>query len=277
MLRNVFFTLFTHFSIGLVFTSLFVSLQEIGRFFFRTTSFVALALVSLALAANPFPKVPYSELFIAGESGIFTFPKLSLMFFLLVVLTMVISNMVSPQLHKKVLAAACVFGILGVTFHSLAVHQPIRNTVFENFLYVVNGLGSTMFLGSALSAMITGHWYLVQHKLSMVPLKNTSKIYLLSASSRIVLVGLTIGFYLDLQVGSQLIDHVTALSFSGFLVISRVGFGLIIPLVFGFMVWNAAKIRSTQSATGILYATIVLALIGEAFAKYLYYAIGIPM
>jgi hypothetical protein len=277
MLRNVFFSIFTHFSIGLILTSLFVSFQEIGRFFFRTTSFVALALVLLALAANPFPDVPYSELLSASEYGTSTLPKLSLICFLLVALAIVISNAVRARLQKPMLGAACLFGVLGMAVHSIAAHQPLRNPPVENLLFIMNGLGSSMLLGSALAAMITGHWYLVQHKLSITPLKNSSKIYLLSAAARTILVALSIGFYLDFQVGVQLVDHVAALTFGGFLVISRVGFGLIVPLVFGFMVWSAAKIHSTQSATGILYATIVLVLIGETFAKYLYYAIGVPM
>ena len=39
--------------------------------------------------------------------------------------------------------------------------------------------------------------------------------------------------------------------------------GLVAPLIFGLMAYSAAKIRSTQSATGILYVAAVCAILGE--------------
>jgi hypothetical protein len=66
-------------------------------------------------------------------------------------------------------------------------------------------------------------------------------------------------------------------SATGILFWARVGFGLAVPLVFGWMIWGSIKVRNTQSATGILYATIVLVLVGEAFSKYLYLFTGIPV
>jgi hypothetical protein len=66
-------------------------------------------------------------------------------------------------------------------------------------------------------------------------------------------------------------------SFDSIFFMARVTIGLVIPLIFGFMIWGTVKIRSTQSATGILYATIIMVLIGEAFAQFLSNLIGIPL
>ena len=35
------------------------------------------------------------------------------------------------------------------------------------------------------------------------------------------------------------------------------------PLVLGWMAWQTARIRSTQSATGILYVVVILCFLGE--------------
>ena len=39
--------------------------------------------------------------------------------------------------------------------------------------------------------------------------------------------------------------------------------GFVGPAVLGWMAWQTARIRSTQSATGILYVVIILCFLGE--------------
>jgi hypothetical protein len=57
----------------------------------------------------------------------------------------------------------------------------------------------------------------------------------------------------------------------------RVGLGLLVPLLLGWMVIECVRIESNQSATGILYAmTVLVAVFGELVAVYLSLARGIP-
>ena len=46
-------------------------------------------------------------------------------------------------------------------------------------------------------------------------------------------------------------------------------FGLAGPAVLSYLTWETAKIRSTQSATGILYVDFFTVVVGEVLAKYL--------
>lgn len=277
MLRNVFFSILTHFSVGLIFTIIFVSLEEIGRLFFRVTSLVALALILFALAAQPFPELGYLQAFDLGGGEADRFHRLTYLFFILCTASIVIYNLLHPRLHRPLLVMAGIFGLLGVASYSLAFYQPRASAWFEALIHVANGIGSALLLGSVLGAMITGHWYLVQHNLSLNPLKSSSKVYIASTALRILVVGMSVAFYANLPSGAKALSHLASLDFSGLLILSRLTFGLVIPLIFGIMVWKATAIRSTQSATGILYATIVLVLIGETFAKYLYFLLGIPL
>jgi heme/copper-type cytochrome/quinol oxidase subunit 2 len=53
--------------------------------------------------------------------------------------------------------------------------------------------------------------------------------------------------------------------------------GLIAPLIFGMMAYSAAKIRSTQSATGILYVAAVCTILGELVGVLLARQTGLPL
>lgn len=55
----------------------------------------------------------------------------------------------------------------------------------------------------------------------------------------------------------------------------RWGVGLFGPAVATWMTWQTVKIRSTQSATGILYIAMTLVLFGELTAMVLFQDSGI--
>jgi hypothetical protein len=57
----------------------------------------------------------------------------------------------------------------------------------------------------------------------------------------------------------------------------RILFGLILPLALSWMIWQTVKIRSTQSATGILYVAVVFILFGEFLSRYILVSIGYPL
>src|SRR5262249_37027604 len=49
----------------------------------------------------------------------------------------------------------------------------------------------------------------------------------------------------------------------------RWGLGFVGPLVLGGMAWQTARMRSTQSATGILYVVVIFCFLGELTAELL--------
>jgi hypothetical protein len=54
----------------------------------------------------------------------------------------------------------------------------------------------------------------------------------------------------------------------------RWGLGFVGPLVLGWMAWQTARIRSTQSATGILYVVVVFCYLGELTSQLLHQQTG---
>ncbi|MCH6559224.1 hypothetical protein IH799_02590, partial [candidate division KSB1 bacterium] len=180
MLKLIFVFLLTHFSVGLLFTILFISLKEIGKLYFRVTTLVACALIVFALLAKPFGDIAFFPLFNFNETNQVFSQKLTYFFFLAAALFLIIYNIIHPRFHKSLLVLSFIFGILGISSYSVAIYQPLLIDSQMIALFVANGIGGTLILGSVLGAMITGHWYLVQHKLSLTPLKNSAMIYISS-------------------------------------------------------------------------------------------------
>jgi hypothetical protein len=63
----------------------------------------------------------------------------------------------------------------------------------------------------------------------------------------------------------------------GVFVWMRLLFGIAGPVSLLWFIWKTVEIRSTQSATGILYVQLFLVLSGELLAKYLRVAAGLPL
>jgi hypothetical protein len=54
----------------------------------------------------------------------------------------------------------------------------------------------------------------------------------------------------------------------------RWGVGFVAPLVLAWMAWQAARMRSTQSATGILYVAVIFCFLGELSGQLLWSTTG---
>jgi hypothetical protein len=131
-------------------------------------------------------------------------------------------------------------------------------------------LAGALALGSALAALSLGHWYLVAPTLSLRPLIQLTFLCLGAIVAQIVLLPLL------LLLPGPRPESVQQL-FSEYLVFLgvRVVFGLLVPLVATVMTWRTARIRSLDSATGLLYVVAALILAGEIAARTLFFLTGI--
>jgi hypothetical protein len=64
---------------------------------------------------------------------------------------------------------------------------------------------------------------------------------------------------------------------TGLWLVPRWALGIVGPLALGWMAWETARIRSTQSATGILYVVVIFCFLGELTSQLLLSQSGIPM
>lgn len=138
-------------------------------------------------------------------------------------------------------------------------------------------LSSALLLGAAAASMILGHYYLVVLDLPIAALRRLTVLLVVAVFLRVLTVGLVLvgpvhaGYEEARLVASGL------WSADGVFVWMRVLFGLAGPISLLWFVWKTVEIRSTQSATGILYVQLFLVLAGELLAKYLRVAAGFPL
>lgn len=115
-------------------------------------------------------------------------------------------------------------------------------------------------LGSALMAMNLGHWHLNDASLPFTYLARLCRIFLASAVAK------TAAAAVVLAMSASWWRPILMSDFDGLLVMARVGAGCIAPIVFAAMALSCAKIRSNQSATGILYVAVVFTILGEVIS-----------
>lgn len=136
---------------------------------------------------------------------------------------------------------------------------------------VADDLTAAALLGAAMTAMLVGHSYLISPGLSIQPLMRQLCALGIATVLRIAVAGTALWFWTA--------DHdLTNLSDEKVLWLPvRWLIGLAGPLVFGWMAYRTAKIRSTQSATGILYVVVILTFLGELTSLLLLRETGLPL
>ncbi|MFQ5709715.1 MAG: hypothetical protein ACE5HO_19855 [bacterium] len=277
MLRTIFFSIFTQIAVGLVFTVLLISKEEIGKLYFRVSTGVALILMLLGMFVRPFGPESLRQMLAVHHSALETMQALIYTAFGMSVFLLLAYNFVYPRAHKLLLFLTWLAGLSGVGLHAWILASPFQEHLAGKILFVLSGFSSAFILGTVLGAMITGHWYLVKSKLTLRPLIVSSRVFIFSVLFKMLILVLTFFTFQAPEGGVNLLAWLTSLAPDSLFLLGRLFIGIVLPLIFGVMVWKTVKIRSTQSATGILYATIILVIIGEAFAKFLSNVTGIPL
>ena len=114
---------------------------------------------------------------------------------------------------------------------------------------------SAAVLGTALSAMLMGHSYLVAPTMSLRPLMILITALAIAVAARMVVDGAW------LWTGRRSLGNLDNELILMLLVRWAVGFAGVLALT--WMTWRTARIRSTQSATGILYVVVIFCFLGE--------------
>jgi hypothetical protein len=122
---------------------------------------------------------------------------------------------------------------------------------------LAGNLTSAALLGTGITAMLVGHSYLIAPGMSLTPLFRLLFAFGLSVVLRMAVEGYvlwnwTVGHSLG-NLGNDALLWLPV----------RWGVGLVGPLVLGVMAWQTARIRATQSATGILYVVVICCFLGE--------------
>ena len=138
-------------------------------------------------------------------------------------------------------------------------------------------LTSALLVGSAASAMILGHYYLVVLDLPITALRRLTVLLIVALGLRAVVVAIALMGPIHAGYEDARLVASGLWSADGIFVWMRLLFGIAGPLSLVWFIWKTVEIRSTQSATGILYVQLFLVLAGELLAKHLRVFSGLPL
>ena len=152
--------------------------------------------------------------------------------------------------------------------------EPLTAGIDLWVLATASALATGAVAGSVGLAMVLGHWYLTVPNLSITHLVRLNRVTAVTMLVSMALLMISCWLY-----GESLVDDrgrallgSTGLFYLG----TRIGVGLLLPLVFAAMTASSLKFKNTRSATGILYASTVLVLIGTAVSVSLQDSYGVP-
>jgi hypothetical protein len=139
-------------------------------------------------------------------------------------------------------------------------------------LGILDRITGSLVLGSITTAMLLGHWYLNTPSMKLAPLQRLVIFMGVAIIARMLLGGLCAG----LEAHRLSLTGNLSTSWLVFLSLRWLA-GLIGTLGLAWMTWLTLKIPNTQSATGILYAAMILAFIGELTAQLMSVRGGFPL
>ncbi len=135
---------------------------------------------------------------------------------------------------------------------------------------VVDDLTSALVLGLATTAMLMGHSYLIAPAMSITPLMRLLGGLTAALGIRLIVSAVALWFWTSTRGASTLSVE------SSLWLPVRWLVGFIAPLGLCWMAWQTARIRSTQSATGILYVAVIFCFLGELTSQLLWRETALP-
>ncbi len=133
---------------------------------------------------------------------------------------------------------------------------PWRPTAWATLMDMA---GSGWLMGAVTTAMLLGHWYLNSPSMRMEPLRRLVALLAAAVALRALVCG-----------GGWLLggapEHSSMLLVWG---VFRWAAGIAGPGLMAYMAWQTLKIPNTQSATGILYAAVIVTFLGELVSQLL--------
>ena len=131
--------------------------------------------------------------------------------------------------------------------------------------HVADRVTSSVLLGLVTTAMLLGHWYLNTPTMKLAPLQRLIVLLAIAVAARAIVCGGGAAMEWSHHAQRQGSELITWLVFLGLRWLA----GIAGVLGLTWLTWLVLKIPNTQSATGILYAGVILAFIGELTSQLL--------
>lgn len=163
------------------------------------------------------------------------------------------------KLGRRRPGAIAIYLVSALCLGSLLVASCSRGLTLDSVHSLLSSLSSSSVLGATLTGMLLGHWYLTTPTMSIGPLSWFPWALSVAAAGRLLATSLSLA-----RFGFESHSTVHWL----WLVVRILG-GILVPVLTAVVVVRILKYRNTQSATGVLFAALILVFMGETSAALL--------
>lgn len=170
------------------------------------------------------------------------------------------------KLGRRLPGNICIYILAALSTLTLLTQGLWLVRVVPAWQQILSDVSSAGVLGATLTGMLLGHWYLTTPTMSIQPLKWFA-----------VVLGICSGLRFTASAVSLISPGFAASDLFSILGLSlRLLGGVVVPVVTSILVIRILKYRNTQSATGVLFAGLILVFMGEVFAILLELSLQIP-
>ncbi|MBI2923199.1 MAG: hypothetical protein HYY18_19255 [Planctomycetes bacterium] len=218
-----------------------VPIAEVGRGFYKMMAGWALALAAGAALTRPLD---------ASAAAVTAWVFLGAAFF--------VNSLLYARADRAAAVASVPAALAGLAGVAAMVHRG-PGPAAGPWIAGASLAASAAMLGAVLDTMVLGHWYLVKKGMSFDYLNRMNGLFAGAVALRALVLGAEALFL------TRVFEAATQDQLVFFL---RVAVGVVGPAVLAWMTWKCIRIKSNQSATGILYVACVFVLIGEMVATW---------
>ncbi len=178
---------------------------------------------------------------------------------------LLVSHILSFTLHRdqKSIFMWVLYAIQLLLFSAFVFHAFQFQAAWINLFFI-----SAFLLGISNFSMLLGHYYLVVPKLTEEPL-----IYCLNIFWVVIFIRMTSSLAVIFSTGMPYLEEGTMLGdgymYNWLFISMRYLWGYAAPLILSFFTFRLCRLRSIQSATGVLYIVEFFVIVGELISVYL--------
>jgi len=163
--------------------------------------------------------------------------------------------------------------VLGIVIFLLVQNELIGPGIEKGILGILAG----GILCASIYAMNLGHWYLNVHGLPIHHLMRSVYVFWVLLALRFIWDLYVMGTHWTIHAGDHIPLYRFALTLDGFLLLTGIFFGTFLPILLLYFVRGTLLVKSTQSATGILYVILIAIFMGDLAYKYYLMKYGIVL
>jgi hypothetical protein len=178
---------------------------------------------------------------------------------------LILSNVLTSVFHRdqKNLLMWSIYVLQIIVFCFFVFHLFLPTPMWIMFFFM-----SALLLGISNFAMLLGHYYLVVPRLSEEPL-----IYCLYIFWTVIFIRIMASLTTLFTTAAPFLEEGTVLgdgyTYNWLFISMRYLWGYAAPLILSFFTFRLCKLRSLQSATGVLYIVEFFVIVGELVSAYL--------